>query len=93
MDPLTALWQALNFLLPALGVALISAALCKLVWRRELQGAGFLRLALWSAAANALVLTGGLVLSGHDGRIATYAAMVVASSLALLWAGWGGKRR
>jgi hypothetical protein len=29
---------------------------------------------------------------GRDGRMATYGAMVLASSLALMWAGFGRRR-
>ena len=31
------------------------------------------------------VLVGGLVLSGHDGRMATYAALVLASAACQAW--------
>jgi hypothetical protein len=36
-----------------------------------------------------VALLGGLVLSGRDGRMATYAAMVLANAAALGWAGFG----
>ena len=35
-----------------------------------------------------LRLIGGLAVFGRDGRMATYAALVVASALALWWAGF-----
>jgi len=88
MGPLDALWHLLNFFLPALGLGLIGAAFTKLLWRHELKGVGYLRLAGASAIVNALVLVAGLVITGRDGRMSTYAAMVIASALALLWAGW-----
>jgi hypothetical protein len=34
------------------------------------------------------VLIGGLVLLGHDGRMATYAAMVVVIAFSLWWIGF-----
>jgi hypothetical protein len=83
MGPLDALWHLLNFLAPALGVALLTTALAKLVWRRELAQASWRRLLGWSAGAGALALFGGMVLFGRDGRMATYGALVVATALAL----------
>jgi hypothetical protein len=93
MEPLDALWHLLNFFLPALGVGLTGAALAKLIWRRELKGVAYARLAAFGVAANALVLVGGLLLTGRDGRMSTYAAMVAACAAALLWGGWGPGRR
>lgn len=88
MGPLDALWHLLNFFAPALGVALATTLLAKLVWRRELAGASWRRLLAWSVGAGALVLIGGLVLLGRDGRMGTYGALVVATALALWWAGF-----
>lgn len=79
--------HVLNFFAPALGVGVLASAGAKLLWRRELQDSSWLRLAAWSGGAGALVLAGDLLLSGHDGRIAAYAAMLLASALALLWVG------
>jgi len=88
MGPLDALWHLLNFVAPAIGVALISASLAKLSWRRELAAVPWRRLVLWAAAAGGLVLMGGLVLFGRDGKMATYGALVVASAAALWWVGF-----
>jgi hypothetical protein len=86
MGPLDALWHLANFFSPAFGVALITTALAKLVWRRELAAAGWGRLLTWSCGAAALASIGGLVAFGRDGRMATYGALVVATALALWWA-------
>lgn len=83
----------LNLFAPALGVGIITAGLAKLVWRRELNGVRLAKLALWACGACAIVTTGGLLLTGRDGRMATYGAMVLAAALALLWAGFGPGRR
>lgn len=83
------LWHLLNLLLPAAGMALLVPALAKLVWRRELASVRFARLGAWVGAASALTLLAGLLITGRDGRMATYAATVMASALALWWAGWG----
>jgi hypothetical protein len=88
MGPLDAIWHALNFFAPALGVAVLAAAAAKLLWRRELAGVAWHRLALWGALAGAVVLVGGLVAFGRDGKIATYGALVVVTALALWWAGF-----
>jgi hypothetical protein len=88
MGPLDALWHLLNFIAPAVGVALLAASLAKLSWRRELAAVPWRRLVLWTAAAGALALVAGLVLLGRDGKMATYGALVVASAFALWWVGF-----
>ena len=87
MGPLDALNHLVNLLLPALAVGVLGAS-TKLLWRRELAAVRWRRLALWAAGAAALATVAGLVLTGHDGRMATYGAMILAASLALLWAGF-----
>jgi hypothetical protein len=88
MGPLDAFWHGLNFLAPAVGVAILAAAAAKLLWRRELAAVRWHRLALWGTLAGATVLVGGLVAFGRDGKMATYGALVVATALALWWAGF-----
>ena len=89
MDPWDAFLHLANFFMPALGVGLISALLSKVLWHGQLKGVGLMRLASWAALAGALVLVGGLVLFGHDGKMATYGGMVLACAAGLWWAGWG----
>ncbi|TCP00596.1 hypothetical protein EV684_11233 [Rubrivivax gelatinosus] len=93
MEPLDAFWHLLNFVLPALAVAALAAGAAKLLWRRELRTVAWTRLARDAAIANLLVLVAGLVLTRHDGRILTYAAMVLACAIALWWRGFGPGRR
>ena len=81
MDALGLFWHIVNFVLPAVGVGAISAALCKLAWRRSLKAVPWHTLAWQSSAAGLAVLVAGLALTGHDGRVATYAALVVACAL------------
>jgi hypothetical protein len=88
MGPLDAIWHALNFFAPALGLAVLAASAAKLLWRHDLGGVPWLRLVLWAALAGMAVLIGGLVLFGRDGKMATYFALVVASALALWVAGF-----
>ncbi len=93
MDPLDLLWHLLNLVAPAAGLGVIAASLAKLLWRRELAAVRWQRLAGWGGAAALLALLGGLVISGRDGRMLTYGAMVLATALALWWVGFGPRRR
>ncbi|MBN8488088.1 MAG: hypothetical protein J0M20_10250 [Burkholderiales bacterium] len=88
MGPLDALWHLLNFVAPALGVGLITTALAKWLFRRELSGAAWQGLLLWSMGAGLVVLLAGLVAFGRDGRMATYGLLVAATALVLWWRGF-----
>lgn len=93
MDVLTLLFHLLHLVLPAWGVAALLApvvvgwrglALQRAAWRRL----GWVYLSL--AVAGSVVLVAGLVLQGRDGRMGTYAALVlVMGSVA---AGWRWRR-
>lgn len=85
MGPIDAFWHLLNFFAPALGVGLLAAALAKLLWRRELAGARWARLAAWASGAGALASVAALLAFGRDGTVAGYALLVAASALALWW--------
>jgi hypothetical protein len=88
VDLIDALWHLLNFIAPAFGVGALAAALAKVFWRRDLAAVPWRRLALAGGGAALLVLVAGLVLTGHDGRMSTYAAMLTACALALWWVGF-----
>jgi len=92
MGVLDAIWHLLNLLAPAIGLGLIASAGAKLLWRRELAGVRWRRLAQWACLASAIALLAGLVISGRDGRMATYGAMVLACAAALWWSGFGPRR-
>lgn len=87
MGPLDALWHLLNFFGPAIGVGLLAALLCKLVWRRGLKTVSFRDLAVWAIGAGALASIAGLVIFGRDGKMLTYAMLVAGTTLALWWRG------
>jgi hypothetical protein len=93
VEALDVLWHLLNFFAPAAGLGVIAAGLAKLLWRRELSSVAWRRLALPAGLAGAAVLVGGLAILGRDGRMATYAAMVVACAFSLWWWGFGPGRR
>jgi hypothetical protein len=92
MGPLDAFWHLANLFVPALGLGGIAAAMAKLAWRRELARLSWWRLAAPASAGCACITVAGLVAFGHDGRMATYAAMVVVCALALWWRGFGPGR-
>ena len=93
MAPVDAFLHIINLFAAAAGLGVISAVAVKLLWRRELAGVSWLWLAAWSAGAAAAVTVAGLVISGRDGRMGTYGAMVLASAAALWWAAFGPGRR
>ena len=88
MSPLDGLWHVLNFVAPALGVAVLTASLAKLAWRRELAPVSWRLLVTCAAVAGVLVLLGGLLVFGRDGKMATYGALVVVTALTLWWVGF-----
>ena len=93
MGPLDALWHLANLFLPGIALGMLAAAMVKLLWRRELTGVSWRRLAGPAAAAAAAMTRAGLVLFGRDGKMATYAAMGVACAFMLWWWGWGPGRK
>jgi hypothetical protein len=93
MEPLAFLNHLVNFFVPAVALGAMAAALAKLSWRADLAAQPWWRMASWAAAANAVVTLAGLAWFGRDGRMATYAVMVVATAITLWWRGFGPGRR
>ena len=89
MSALDALIHVAAFALPALLLGAVAAVLTKLLWLRPLATVSVLRLAGWASAAALLALVAGQLLTGHDGAMLTYVAMLLACAAALGWAGWG----
>jgi hypothetical protein len=77
----------LNFVMPALAMAVLVPTLARLVWWKALGSAGWWRQVRWCALFNALVLVVGLIVLGRDGAMATYAGLVLASALTVWWTG------
>jgi hypothetical protein len=92
MGPLDAFGHVLNLFLPALMLGALTPVLAKLLWRRTLAGVAWRRLAAPACAGCAATALGGLVLFGRDGRMATYALMVLVCALTLWWQGFGPGR-
>jgi hypothetical protein len=93
MGPFDALWHLLNLFAPALGVGLLASVGTKLLWRRHLAAVPWKWLAAWACGTGMLVSLVMLVLLGGDGQVLGHAALVLACSLALWWAGFGPGRR
>jgi hypothetical protein len=87
MGFLDVLNHALNFFLPAFGMALLVPSLARLVWWNALRRADWLRQVKWAALINAGVLIVGLLLTGRDGAMLTYTGLVLASALTVWWTG------
>lgn len=76
-------WQILDLLAPAVFIGAMSAAAAKVCWRRAVGAVRWSTLAGWSVGPGAVVSLGGVVLTGHDGRMLTYAGVVIACALGL----------
>ena len=80
--------HVLNLLAPAAAVAvlLVSVSRAKTLFskRKVPRAKDLIALAAIIFAVNLMVLVAGLVVFGHDGKIATYAAMLVCAALALV---------
>jgi hypothetical protein len=81
----TLVWHLSGFLLPAVALGVIAASLAGLLWRRAARSVGWARLAGVSVLACLLAALGTLVVTGRDGTMAGYAAMIVACALAQAW--------
>ena len=92
MTATDAFWHLMNFCAPALGIGAFAAVLTRLIWRSELRR-GVVALWVRASAAALLASIAGLVAFERDGRMATYALMVVASAAAIWWTGFGATKR
>ena len=84
----------LNFLAPAAWVALLLVLLARIPIRffkpKVTPSQAIYRQAAIIFILNAAILIAGLVLFKNDGKMATYAAMVLGSALCqwVMWRGW-----
>ena len=82
------LFHLVNFVLPALGLAVFMPLAGR--WVMGPGGVAWPRRMLCHVVAGTAVLTVGLLVQGHDGRMATYVALVLVAAT-LEWAmhrGW-----
>ena len=84
------LFHLANLVLPALALAVLMPLAGR--WVMGKAGVSWPRRAFCHAAVGSLVLLAGLMIQGHDSRMATYAALVlVAATLEwVLHRGWRG---
>lgn len=78
MPLLDFLFHLLGFVAPAVFLAVALAAGSRLVWRKKAHLLPWYHMASVNALLGIVVLALGLVLSGQDGRMATYACLVLA---------------
>ena len=83
--------HVLNFLLPAVAMALLVPALARLVWWRALKPVAWWRQVGTVAGVNVVVWLAGLLVLGRDGAMASYAELVLASALTVWWTGLRGR--
>jgi hypothetical protein len=85
MGFLDVLYHLLNFFVPALGVALFTAVGSAVVMKKSSATPGFIAQVAINFAVCALVLVAGLWLLGRDGKIVTYAALVLVCATSQAW--------
>lgn len=91
MNALALFWHLLGFVAPALAVALLVALAARWVLPRNGPRPGWRASIAINFIAGVVVLGAGLWWFGRDGKMATYAAMVVAVATAQ-WLGGRGWR-
>jgi hypothetical protein len=87
MGPSEAIWHLFEFVYPALAMGLLCAAGAKALWRKELSAIAWWRLAAPVALSGVVVLTAGLLVLGRDGRMLSYAALVIVAAIVLWFSG------
>lgn len=80
MGPLDITNHLLNFMAPAAAVALVLVLCARFVGARAPSGVSALRQWVVVFGVGLLVLAGGLALWGRDGKMLTYAALVLATA-------------
>ena len=90
MSALALLDHLANFVLPAVFVALVLALCGRFLMPRKAGTPVLWKQVAINSIAGAIVLLAGLALSGRDGRMSTYAALVVVCGTVqwLLQRGW-----
>lgn len=90
MGPLDLLLHLFGFVLPALVVGVLLAVFARILMPKVPSAPVWWAQAAINSGVGVLVLLAGLVVFGRDGKMATYAALVVAmaSSQWVLLRGW-----
>lgn len=92
MEPVVLLNHGINFVAPAVWVAMLISVLGGLFMKNGRSSLGFIAIAAINIAVSSTVLVAGLVVFGHDGKMLTYLAMTGASATTywILLKGWRG---
>lgn len=77
MGPLDSLNHLLNFVSPALAVAIVMVVCGHLFFRKMAQAHGWIAPIAINFVVGCAVLVAGLVVFGRDGKMITYAALVL----------------
>ena len=86
MGPLDLINHLLNFLAPALVVGVVLALVAPVFMKKRPAALSLLAQVAMNFVAGALALGVGLWFFGHDGKMASYAAMVLATATSQWWA-------
>jgi hypothetical protein len=81
MGPLDQILHLINFCAPALVVGVVLAVLGPSLMGKRPSAPGFIGQAAINSVAGVLALGGGLWFFGNDGKMASYAAMLICCSL------------
>ncbi|RYG14550.1 MAG: hypothetical protein EON92_01765 [Burkholderiales bacterium] len=85
MGPLDLLNHLLNFVAPALFVGTFLVVAAKLVMRRNLAAVALWKQVAINVAVGVAALLAGLIIFGRDGKMATYAALVICCASSQWW--------
>ena len=86
MNVLDGVFHFVNFVAPALVVGFLLALMGFLGGKRAASVRGVLRQAAWNSCVGLGVLLAGVLWFGRDGKMATYAVMVLACASCQLFA-------
>ncbi len=86
MGPLDLLNHLLNFAAPAFVVGLLLALVAPVFYRKVSLAQNSLTQVAINFVVGLVVLVAGLVFFGRDGKMATYAGMVLACAVSQWWA-------
>lgn len=85
MSPLDLLNHLINFALPAVAMGVMMPLFSRLLWRKvAIKRSLKAQVAITTLACLAVLIT-GLVVFGNDGKMATYAGVVLAAGLCQWW--------
>ncbi len=90
MGALNLLNHLLNFVLPAVAMGVMMPLFSRLLWRKVSVAKSLKAQMTITSLACLAVLIAGLVVFGNDGKMATYAGVVLAAGLCQWWfqGGW-----